>query len=122
MKRGLSDALVKEAIGRILRDQPLPGDGNLFLEALECEREVVSFKQPEPCALQGEWGRRRLAQDLIDIGAKEFIRVTTDTSLSSPGSTSGGSSISEPRTFASPIAARIASRRRGPAASYKPDA
>lgn len=121
MKHGLGELLVREAIGRILRDAPQPGDGKTLLEALENVREAVPARLPDASALQAEWGRRNLAQHLIEIGREEFERVTTETSLSgtrAPGSSSfgssAGSSISEPGPISGVIASRIASRRRGP--------
>lgn len=128
MKHGFGEQLVREALGRILRDAPQPGDGKLVLEALENVREMVSPRLLEACALQAEWGRRKLAHDLIEIGREEFERVTTEASLPSSGTSSGsakfgsasGSSLSERGPITAVTASRIASRRRGP--RYTPDA
>ena len=125
MKHSFGEPLVREALGRILRDAPQPGDGKLVLESLENVRETVSMRLIDACALQAEWGRRKLAHDLIEIGREEFERVTTETSLPSSGTRpefGSASSITERGPIAVASASRIASRRRGPAASYKPDA
>lgn len=124
MKRNFLEQGVREAVGRILRDAPAKGDGKLLLEALENVRELVPNKLFDACALQAEWGRRKLAHDLIEIGREEFERVTTETSLPGTGSTgigsSPGSSISERTGIPASTANRFASRRRGPAATFKP--
>lgn len=130
MKHHFQEQIVREAVGRILRDAPQPGDGKLLLEALENVREVVAQRLFDASALQAEWGRRKLAHDLIEIGREEFERVTTETSLpnigtSSSGSAFGsspGSSIADPGGARAIAFGKLASRRRGPAASYKPDA
>ena len=125
MKHGFGETLVREALGRILRDAPQPGDGKLLLEALENVRETLSPRLPDASALQAEWGRRKLAQDLIEIGREEFERVTTEASLRD-GRTSGefgsasGASLSERGPVTAIAASRFASRRRGP--RYTPDA
>jgi hypothetical protein len=127
MKHSFGEPLVREALGRILRDAPSPGDGKMVLEALENVRETVSVRLLDACALQAEWGRRKLAHDLIEIGREEFERVTTETSLpnSGPGSgsafgSSPGSSISDPASRRAIAIGKLASRRRGP--RYTPDA
>jgi hypothetical protein len=119
MKRDLTDGAVKEAIGRILRDQPFAGDGETLLEALEAIREHVELRPPEACALQQEWGRRKLAHELIEIGRQEFERVNSAESPSGHeprrgfGSRIGFvSSDAGARRSAEPVRR---SRRRGPA-------
>ena len=124
MKRGFLDNGVREALGRILRDAPAAGDGKLLLEALESLREMVPQRLIDACALQAEYGRRKLAHDLIEIGREEFERVTAETSLPSSGKRSefsgGSSSLAERGPARLGTLAGIASRRRGPAATWKP--
>lgn len=125
MKRAFNDQKVKEAVGRILRDQPQPGDGKLLLEALENVRELVPHRLFDACALQAEWGRRKLAHDLIEIGREEFERVTTETSLPgtrAPSFGSSASSLTEPGARTGTALAKLASRRRGPQFTPEPNA
>jgi len=123
MKRSFIEPAVREALGRILRDAPSPGDGKMLLEALENVREMVAPRLVDACALQAEWGRRKLAHDLIEIGREEFERVTTETSLPSSGISFGsasGASLGEPGARGGIAISKLASRRRGP--RYTPDA
>jgi hypothetical protein len=129
MKLTFMDQQVREAWGRILRDAQSPGDGKMVLEALENIREMVAPRLVDACALQAEWGRRKLAHDLIEIGREEFERVSTplDTHASVPGAGSPGfgskpgGTIAERGRVSVASLGKLATRRRGPAASYKPE-
>jgi hypothetical protein len=118
MKRDLRDKDVREAVGRILRDQPLPGDGSMLLEALEAVREHVDPRPPDACALQQESGRRRLAHDLIEIGREEFERVHSAESGTVVGRRRFGGDPGFTVSGTLTAAGSRRSRRRGPAGPF----
>lgn len=125
MKKNLNDEDVQQAIGRILSDRPYPGDGNMLLQALEHEREMISPVLLDACALSAGWGRRKLAHDLIEIARKEYQRVhsglpSANAISGTSGSASPGSSLSDPSGL-KPGVVHLASRRRGPILDFSLD-
>lgn len=66
MTEAIDDREIIEAINRIARDQPLPGDGQKLFLALQIERMRIT-EPTEFGALQWREGRRSLARELMDM-------------------------------------------------------